>query len=470
MLGGLLLAVGSALYLGLGFFLGFHPFGSEKTSPTYIQILLDSSSAMEDRFFGGLTRIEASVQALDNQLLSQDLGSGSRLALRQYGGSCNGANSRIAVSFAPDNQDRISAALSELDIGGDATFAQGMAEGTRDFGDAEQSEGELNTIIAIVGSGDFCAPALAVQVLNDQIHSVESRITIRVIGLDLPPDQKTSVEQAVAAMGGETFFVITTVELENTLGAIIQELQENRQRLASGDDSFLQTPIPSPEEVLAVTPPTAATPAGDASDQSNPADTGSGVGQTATPIPTADADSAAASLPTPEPTATPTAAPTPPPPPAPTSTPVPTSTPTLAAPTPTPAPTAPVVLPTSTPLPPSTMAPTPLPEPPDCYATFVPTAPTPSGQSLPHVMVGVATIDGITAPDGTALTAWVDGNLAAATSLTQGRFGFSVEPPPGGSYIGKTVLFRVGECQASPTIAWRAGAADPIELTANTQE
>lgn len=164
-LGGLLLTVGAILYFGLGAFLGFPPFGGEKTPSSNTQILLDGSSAMEERFFGGLTRMEAAVQAIDNQVLNQDLGDGSSLALRLYGGTCNGANGSLAVPFAPDNQDRIGAAFDELEIGGDATFAQGMAEGTRDFADAEQFAGELNTIIGIVGSGGFCArrwpPALS---------------------------------------------------------------------------------------------------------------------------------------------------------------------------------------------------------------------------------------------------------------------------------------------------------------------
>ena len=183
-MGGLLLAVGAILYFGLGAFLGFPPFGGEKTPSSNTQLLLDGSSAMEERFFGGLTRMEAAVQAIDNQVLKQDLGDGSRLALRLYGGTCNGANGNLAVPFAPDNQDRIGAAFDELEIGGEPTFAQGMAEGTRDFDDAEQFAGELNTIIGIVGSGDFCAPALAARSLNGQIRALESRIIIRIIALD----------------------------------------------------------------------------------------------------------------------------------------------------------------------------------------------------------------------------------------------------------------------------------------------
>ena len=471
---------------------------------------------MEEPFFGGITKMEAAVQAIDNQLLNQGIGTGDSLALRQYGGPCNGANTRISVPFAQDNEDRIGAALSELAVGGDATFAQGMAEGTGDFGDSERFEGGVNTIIGIVGSGEFCAPEEAPSILNEQIHKVSSRISIRVIGLGLPAEQRIFMEEAVRAIGGKTFFVTTTVELEDALGTIIAELQANRIRFASVDDTFLQTPIPNPKEVLAVTLPHAATPTNNSGDAGNLEGNGSGVEPKATLVPTPNPSPTATAIPAPtlaaKPTETPPPVPTSPPtptstpvptfsltptstpvptfpptptstpvptfPPTPTSTPVPTSPPTptstpvpTSSPTPTttPAPTAPVVLPAATPIPPSTQTPTPLPEPPDCYATFVPTPPTSSGQSLPHVIAGSATIDGTPAPDGSVVTAWVGGNLAAATTLTQGRFGFSVEPPMGHSYVGKTVLFKVGECEASPTITWQAGAVDPVKLTATTQ-
>ncbi len=269
MLGGLVSAALAAIYLGLGVFLGLPPFAGQETSLSNTEILLDRSAAMEEPFFGGITKMEAAVQAIDNQLLNQGIGTGDSLALRQYGGPCNGANTRISVPFAQDNEDRIGAALSELAVGGDATFAQGMAEGTGDFGDSERFEGGVNTIIGIVGSGEFCAPEEAPSILNEQIHKVSSRISIRVIGLGLPAEQRIFMEEAVRAIGGKTFFVTTTVELEDALGTIIAELQANRIRFASVDDTFLQTPIPNPKEVLAVTLPHAATPTNNAGDAGN---------------------------------------------------------------------------------------------------------------------------------------------------------------------------------------------------------
>ncbi len=414
--------------------------------------------------------MEAAVQGLEDQFLKQDLGSDSSLALRQYGGACNGANSRVVVPFAPNNQEQVGAAISELENGGDATFAQGMAEGTKDFADAAQFEGSLNVLVGIVGSADTCAPGLAARVLNDQIHAIENRIAIRVIGLALTRDQKTLVDQAVEAIGGQTYFVTTAVELEDALASILAELETNRVRLALGDEDFLQTPIPGPEELPAVTLPTEAAPTDNAVAVAE--QDGNSAVATQAPAPTAAPEPSPTATAMPTPTLAPAAPATATPPPAPTSTPAATappieaSTPVPAASTPTPAPTIPVVLPTATPIAPT---PTPLPGPPDCYATFVPTPPLPSGQSLPHVIVGAANIDGIAVPDGTAVTAWVEGALAAATASSQGRYGFSVEPPKGLSYVGKTVLFKVGDCEASPTIAWQAGAADPVDLTAITQ-
>lgn len=439
-------------------------------------ILLDRSVAMQERFFGGLTKFEAAVQTIDQQLLTQQIGGGNSLAFRQYGGDCNGANSRIAVPLAQGNEDRIGAALSELEVAGDPTFAQGIAEAAGDFGDSEQFEGGVNTIIGIVGSGDFCAPELAPNILNDQIHEVDSRIIIRVIALGLPPEQRTDLEEAVRAMGGEAFFVTTTAELEATLGDITAELLDNRSRLASGDDSFWQSPPPILEPVLAVAAPASGSPTDNTGDTDNLAAGSSGVAPSATPQATTNPTPPAAPVPTVEPEAlptatpmpTPTSAPTPTSTPTPTSAPVPTATPTPTS-TPTPVPAVPIILPpTATAVPPMTKTPTPLPRSANCFSTFMPTPPATSGQSLPQIIVGSATIDGTPAPDGTVVTAWVEGNPAAATTLSQGQFGLSVEPPPGSSYVGKTVLFKVGECAASSTIVWQAGAADLIDLAATS--
>jgi hypothetical protein len=138
--------------------------------------------------------------------------------------------------------------------------------------------------------------------------------------------------------------------------------------------------------------------------------------------------------PTPEPTATP----------APTPTPEPTATPTP-APTPTPEPTT-----TPTPEPTATPAPTP--------------APTPAGQAQlpPHVFIGTVMIDGAPAPDGTVVTALVNGAEVGSAVVTNGEFtNLQVGVP------GETVTFRVGDLTANETTTTEVGGATVVDLTAS---
>ena len=73
----------------------------------------------------------------------------------------------------------------------------------------------------------------------------------------------------------------------------------------------------------------------------------------------------------------------------------------------------------------------------------------------PHVFVGTATLDGVTAVDGTAVTAWVDGAQVAATNVTGGTYVLLVESAAG--FAGETVLFKVGAGTANETANWEEG-------------
>ena len=106
----------------------------------------------------------------------------------------------------------------------------------------------------------------------------------------------------------------------------------------------------------------------------------------------------------------------------------------------------------------------------DCLSEFQPTPPITAGQTLPHVFAGTASVDGAIAPDGTVVTARIDGLLAAVAVLKDGNFTLAVEPPLGVSYIGKKVLFSVGECQAAQTATWQTARVDRVNLTATSPQ
>ena len=85
----------------------------------------------------------------------------------------------------------------------------------------------------------------------------------------------------------------------------------------------------------------------------------------------------------------------------------------------------------------------------------------------PHVFVGTATLDGATAVDGTAVTAWVDGVQVTSTNVVGGAYTLLVDQGDS-NYGGKTVIFRVGAATADQTATWIQGGGDELNLTATT--
>jgi hypothetical protein len=184
---------------------------------------------------------------------------------------------------------------------------------------------------------------------------------------------------------------------------------------------------------------------------------------TLTPIPTDTPTPTQPPTATPTPTAIPTSTPAPTPTPLPTATPMPTPTP---APTPTPTPE---------PTPTQTHTPRPQNNGSDSNSDSAPqSTPTPtplpfSPGSTPHIFVGTATINGLAAPPGTMVSAWIDGTLSGIAEVDDnGEYGALVvgqiigEPP----YGGKTITFTIGSLTAGQTAIWQSGAADVLDLTA----
>ena len=80
---------------------------------------------------------------------------------------------------------------------------------------------------------------------------------------------------------------------------------------------------------------------------------------------------------------------------------------------------------------------------------------------LPHVLQGDATIDGEPAPDGTMVTAMIDGEEVESDDVSNGRYSMLIDQGATGSFAGKTVTFQVGGYETGVTLMWTAGAGDP---------
>ena len=182
---------------------------------------------------------------------------------------------------------------------------------------------------------------------------------------------------------------------------------------------------------------------------------------TTTQTPTPDPTPTDVPLPTPT-TALATVAPTSTPTPVPTVTPAPTAT---LAPTATPVPTV-TPVPTPTPMPTATLAPTATP-PPTATPAAVPLPPA-NNNVLPHAFVGVVTIDGVSAPNGTVVTAWIQGfSEPVGEGVVSAGYSILVSQYGNVSFQGKIITFKVGAYDALETAVWRSGGGDEINLTAS---
>ncbi len=72
--------------------------------------------------------------------------------------------------------------------------------------------------------------------------------------------------------------------------------------------------------------------------------------------------------------------------------------------------------------------------------------------------------DGIV-PDGTPISAWVDGTVVGTTTVSNSGYRLQVT----GVYSGKTVSFRVGSDQATQTSIWERGGNENVDLTVVVQ-
>ena len=87
-------------------------------------------------------------------------------------------------------------------------------------------------------------------------------------------------------------------------------------------------------------------------------------------------------------------------------------------------------------------------------------------QSLPHRVVGTASIGGSLAPNGAIVKALVDGNEVGSATVTNDAYKLDIL----GNFPGKTVDFTVNGLAATQTLLWEYGGLTRLDLTALAQQ
>ena len=86
----------------------------------------------------------------------------------------------------------------------------------------------------------------------------------------------------------------------------------------------------------------------------------------------------------------------------------------------------------------------------------------------PSVFGGTARISGATAPNGTVVTAFIDGAVVATATVSGGGYALTIAQPPGQNFGGKTVTFTVGNATATETGTWQASGGRELNLNGTT--
>ena len=84
----------------------------------------------------------------------------------------------------------------------------------------------------------------------------------------------------------------------------------------------------------------------------------------------------------------------------------------------------------------------------------------------PHVFLGTATVSDGPAQDGTAVSAFIDGEQVGTAIVANGEYpSILLEQPVGASYVGKEVTFTIGGLAAAESSTWIQGELTELNLT-----
>ena len=88
----------------------------------------------------------------------------------------------------------------------------------------------------------------------------------------------------------------------------------------------------------------------------------------------------------------------------------------------------------------------------------------------PHVFVGTVSVDGSAAPDGTVVTAFIEGKTSPViqAEVSGGRYKLMVEQPKDADYDGKAVTFTVSDLETTSTVPWEFGGANEVNLSVSS--
>lgn len=199
-------------------------FIEDSVSDWNVMIVVDRSTAMNE-MFDGRTKWEAVTQAVTEKLAP--VAPTDNLALRAFGGPCDGGGTELLVPFGHNNRTDVISELNALEPAGQTNLADAVISAIGDFNDAERFKDRKKSIIIITGGERFCSDApweTINQRLSKQIAPAQQRIELdmKYIGIGLAEPVREGLKKVVESTGGTADFPESAIDLERILGDQIE--------------------------------------------------------------------------------------------------------------------------------------------------------------------------------------------------------------------------------------------------------
>jgi von Willebrand factor type A domain len=193
-------------------------FPPPQPSDPSVAIVLESSDAMAKPFGSG-SAFEAARDRLGTVLEEERE---HNVELRVFGGDCGKESDRL-VGWGTDNAERFGEELDAVQPEGRADLATAIVDATRDFDDRSRFPDEIVKRIVVITSGHTCPDDAQAAIRAHFRRLGESRgigLDFRFIGLDVPLEERTELEEIARALdAGTPAYPSDEDELEAALAA-----------------------------------------------------------------------------------------------------------------------------------------------------------------------------------------------------------------------------------------------------------
>jgi hypothetical protein len=200
----------------------------EENSLVNIELVIDRSEEINDQF-GGSTKLKAIIKNI-NQVFGSEVSYRDNIALRQFGGSCDGDNTNLLMPFSKGNREKIVGELKNITPLGKRTLVSAIVEGTSDFNNPDKFGKYHKAMIIFTGGVDACnhnAEELIEKRLKlyaaseNQIH-----VSYRYFGIGLNENEKKIYENIARKTHGAVYFIENDKQLESKLTDALREIKK----------------------------------------------------------------------------------------------------------------------------------------------------------------------------------------------------------------------------------------------------